>query len=95
MDIDREYHWWRISFSAEDGKTKLAEKRAAQGGNNASQYGDVIGYTAKPVREVEVLHAAREEWRNVLLVYASENAMRVPEEAALSQLRVRFSCDVD
>jgi hypothetical protein len=94
MDVDSEYHWWRISFSAEDGKTKQAEKRAAQGGNNASQHGDVVGYTAKPVREVEVLHAAREEWRNALLVYASENAMHVPVEAALSQLRVRFSCDV-
>ncbi|CAL5872038.1 uncharacterized protein PFLUO_LOCUS6295 [Penicillium psychrofluorescens] len=87
MDVDSEYHWWRISFSAEDGKTKQAEKRAAQGDNNASQHGDVIGYTAKPVREVEVLHAAREEWRNALLVYASDNAMRVPEEAALSQLQ--------
>ncbi|KAJ5619305.1 hypothetical protein N7510_003289 [Penicillium lagena] len=88
MDVDSEYHWWRISFSAEDGKTKLAEKRAAQGDSNASQHGDMIGYTAKPVREVEVLHAAREEWRNALLVYASENAMRVSEEAALSQLRL-------
>ncbi|KAK2829914.1 hypothetical protein FQN49_007132 [Arthroderma sp. PD_2] len=36
---------------------------------------DVIGYTARPVREIEVLRAAREGSPTVLLVYANEDAM--------------------
>lgn len=92
MDIDSEkdgaYQWWRISFSQEDGKTRQAEKRAAQGDNIASQRGDVVGYTARRVREIEVLRAAREEWRSVLLVYASEAAMSAQIEPAPPQLQV-------
>jgi hypothetical protein len=85
---DAQDQWWRISYSAEDGKTRQAEKRDAQGNQSASQHGDVIGYTARKVREVEVLHAAREEWRTVLLVYASDNAMNAKVEAAPRQLQV-------
>ncbi|CAI7571444.1 unnamed protein product [Penicillium manginii] len=84
---DAQDQWWRISYSAEDGKTRQAEKRDAQGNQSASQHGDVIGYTARKVREVEVLHAAREEWRTVLLVYASDNAMNAKVEAAPRQLQ--------
>ena len=83
------YEWWRISFSAEDGKARQAQKREALGSNAASQDGDVVGYTARRVREVEVLKAAREEWRSVLLVYASEAAMNAKVEPAPPQLEVR------
>ncbi|KAL6234952.1 hypothetical protein BDW75DRAFT_151489 [Aspergillus navahoensis] len=65
-----EYEWWRISFSVEDAKS-----RQAQTGRSAPTDADVIGYTARKVREVEVLRAAREESKNVLLVYANSNAM--------------------
>lgn len=87
-DDNNKEQWWRISYSAEDGKTRQAEKRDAQGINSASQHGDVIGYTARKVREIEVLHAAREEWRTVLLVYASDNAMSAKVEPAPMQLQV-------
>lgn len=80
--------WWRISYSAEDGKTRQTEKRNARGDKSASQHGDVIGYTARKVREIEVLRAAREEWRTVLLVYASENAMGAKVDPAPPQLQV-------
>lgn len=93
MDIDGDtgngYQWWRISFSPEDGKTRQAEKREAQGGKAATRNGDVVGYTARKVREIEVLRAAREEWRTVLLVYASDNAMGATVDLAPSQLQVR------
>lgn len=93
MEVDGEnnngYQWWRISFSTEDGKTRQAEKREAQGDKAATQNGDVVGYTARKVREIEVLRAAREEWRSVLLVYASDNAMRTKVDAAPPQLQVR------
>lgn len=93
MDVDGENksdsQWWRISFSVEDGKTKQAEKREAQGDNSTAQNGDVVGYTARKVREIEVLRAAREEWRTVLLVYASENAMGLKVDEAPPQLQVR------
>ncbi|DAA77218.1 TPA_exp: Uncharacterized protein A8136_6478 [Trichophyton benhamiae CBS 112371] len=36
---------------------------------------DIVGYTACPVREIEVLHAAKEESSSVVLVYANEEAM--------------------
>lgn len=92
MDVDGEnrddFQWWRISFSAEDGKTKQAEKRESQGDKAAAQNGDVVGYTARKVREIEVLRAAREEWRTIMLVYASENAMKVNVDEAPPQLQV-------
>lgn len=88
-DTSPEYQWWRISFSAEDGKTRQAEKREAQGNQSASQNGDVTGYTARKVREIEVLKAAREEGRSVLLVYASDAAMKYQGGLAPSQLQVR------
>lgn len=93
MDVDGEQdncdQWWRISYSTEDGKTRQAAKREAQGNPAATQNGDVIGYTARKVREIEVLRAAREEWRSVLLVYASDAAVNAPVEPAPTQLRVR------
>jgi hypothetical protein len=92
MDLDGEQatgdQWWRISYSTEDGKTRQAAKREAQGNTVASQDGDVIGYTARKVREIEVLRAAREEWRSVLLVYASDAAVNAPVETAPTQLQV-------
>ncbi|EZF31235.1 hypothetical protein H109_00465 [Trichophyton interdigitale MR816] len=36
---------------------------------------DIVGYTARPVREIEVLHAVKEESSSVVLVYANEEAM--------------------
>ncbi|KAJ5906849.1 uncharacterized protein N7473_003765 [Penicillium subrubescens] len=91
MDIDGQQspgdQWWRISYSTEDGKTRQAAKREAQGDSAATQDGDVIGYTARKVREIEVLRAAREEWRSVLLVYASDAAVNAQVEAAPTQLR--------
>jgi hypothetical protein len=92
-DIDNENvgatQWWRISFSTEDGRTRQAAKREAQGNQSASSNGDVVGYTAHRVREVEVLRAAREEYRSVLLVYANDNAVNAKVEAAPHSLRVR------
>jgi predicted dinucleotide-binding enzyme len=93
MDSDTErssdYQWWRISFSAEDGKTQRTEKRKAQGNTTATQDGEVVGYTVRKVQETEVLQAAREEWSSVLLVYASENAVNAQVDPAPSQLQVR------
>lgn len=95
MEVDREtnsgYQWWRISFSTEDGKTRQAQKREAQGDTAAAQYGDVVGYTARKVREIEVLKAAREEWRSVLLIYASDSAMEAKTDPAPPQLQVGSS----
>ncbi|KAJ5176690.1 uncharacterized protein N7482_002567 [Penicillium canariense] len=91
MDIDGERgngdQWWRISYSTEDGKTRQAAKREADGDSAATQNGDVIGYTARKVREIEVLRAAREEWRSVLLVYASDAAVNAKVDPAPTQLQ--------
>ena len=67
-----EWQWWRISFSTEDAKTRQAESN--RDGHAAPSNADVVGYTARKVREIEVLRAAREESRSVLLVYAKANA---------------------
>lgn len=92
MDTDAEnsndYQWWRISFSAEDGKTRQAEKRKVQGNTAATQDGEVVGYTVRKVQETEVLQAAREESSSVLLVYASESAVNAQVDPAPSQLQV-------
>ncbi|CAG8899726.1 unnamed protein product [Penicillium egyptiacum] len=99
MDSDTEksndYQWWRISFSAEDGKTRQAEKRKAQGNTAATQDGEVVGYTVRKVQENEVLQAAREEWSSVLLVYASENAVNAQVDPAPSQLQGFVNRDND
>ncbi|KAJ6021996.1 hypothetical protein N7540_007500 [Penicillium herquei] len=86
-DKDSDYQWWRISFSTDDGKTRQAEKQKANGDHAATQNGDVVGYTARKVREIEVLDAARREGRSVLLVYASDDAMGLKVEPAPSQLQ--------
>ncbi|KAJ5609598.1 hypothetical protein N7528_010165 [Penicillium herquei] len=91
MDMDgdknNDYQWWRTSFSTDDGKTRQAEKHKANGDNTATQNGDVVGYTARKVREIEVLDAARREGRSVLLVYASDDAMGLKVDPAPSQLQ--------
>jgi hypothetical protein len=91
MDMEEESReqWWRISYSTEDGKIRQAEKQKNHGPNPATHNGDVVGYTATKVREDEVLQAASDDWRSVLLVYASENAMRTPIDLAPPQLQVR------
>ncbi|KAE8381436.1 hypothetical protein BDV26DRAFT_255599 [Aspergillus bertholletiae] len=73
-----EWQWWRISFSTNDAKARQAEPQ--QGDTTTPKNADVIGYTARKVREVEVLKAAREESKNVLLIYANGNAMNFREE---------------
>ncbi|KAJ5926829.1 hypothetical protein N7516_008602 [Penicillium verrucosum] len=99
MDSDTEnsndYQWWRISFSAEDGKTRQAEKRKVQGNTTATQDGEVVGYTVRKVQETEVLQAAREESSSVLLVYASESAMNAQVDPAPSQLQGFVNRDND
>ncbi|RAL02071.1 uncharacterized protein BO80DRAFT_38367 [Aspergillus ibericus CBS 121593] len=80
-----EYQWWRISFSTDDAKNRQAEEN--QESNAALHNSDVIGYTARKVREVEVLRAAREESKNVLLVYANSNAVDFSGEPAPRQLQ--------
>ncbi|KAJ5512530.1 hypothetical protein N7463_002082 [Penicillium fimorum] len=101
MDIDSDtekscdYQWWRISFSAEDGKARQAEKRKAQGKTTTTQDGEVVGYTVRKVQEIEVLQAASEEWSSVLLVYASENAVNAQVDPAPSQLQGFVNRDND
>lgn len=80
--------WWRISFSAEDGKARHAAKNEALGDKAGSQDADVVGYTATKVQEEEVLQAAGKDWRSVLLVYASNAAMNAPVDGAPPQLQV-------
>ncbi|KAL4806179.1 hypothetical protein BDV18DRAFT_138934 [Aspergillus unguis] len=83
-----EYQWWRLSFSVDDAKSKQAQT----GRTSAPRDADVIGYTARKVREVEVLRAAREESKNVLLVYANENAMNYKDGETPDALK-RFVSD--
>ncbi|OJD10957.1 hypothetical protein AJ78_08169 [Emergomyces pasteurianus Ep9510] len=54
---------------------------------------DVVGYTVRPVREIEVLRAAREEARSVLLVYANENAVNFKEVHPPPQLQAFVDAD--
>lgn len=70
-----EWQWWRISFSVDDGKTQQAAKAGSQSKFVTPSHADIIGYTAKRVREIEVLRAARDESTNVLLVYANDKAV--------------------
>ncbi|PWY75142.1 hypothetical protein BO70DRAFT_354609 [Aspergillus heteromorphus CBS 117.55] len=80
-----ESQWWRISFSTDDAKSRQTESGQA---NNANfDNAEVIGYTARKVGEDEVLQAAREESKSVLLVYANSNAMNQTEEPAPPQLQ--------
>lgn len=100
------WQWWRLSFSVDDAKLRVAEANrtsAVPSTGNTSAAGeaskrsrvsvpsnaDVLGYTARRVREVEVLRAAKEESPTVLLVYASENAINFKEDAAPQPLQVR------
>lgn len=99
MDSDSkqedDWQWWRISFSTDDAKTRRAERDASKSGKSdytAPQNADVVGYTSRKVREIEVLRAAREESRSVLLVYASNRAMDIPESAVPPPLQVSYIC---
>ncbi|KAL2868182.1 uncharacterized protein BJX67DRAFT_63234 [Aspergillus lucknowensis] len=86
-----DYEWWRISFSVDDAKTRQAE--TGGGNSSAPRDADVIGYTVRKVREIEVLRAAREESKNVLLVYANSNALNFKEEPAPPTLQAFVSAD--
>lgn len=81
-----EWQWWRISFSTDDAKARQAESQ--QSDASTSKNADVIGYTARKAREVEVLKAAREESKNVLLIYANSNAVNFREEPIPPPLQV-------
>lgn len=83
-----EWHWWRISFSADDAKTQKNNKpKSRRGRNRQTNNADVIGHTAIRVREVEVLRAARDA-RSLLLVYANQNAIGFPQGPAPPALQV-------
>lgn len=89
-----EWQWWRISFSTEDAKTRQAESN--HDGHAAPKNADVVGYTARKVREIEVLRAAREESKSVLLVYANANAVNyktddLPLALQVGSTQVSFS----
>jgi hypothetical protein len=83
------WQWWRISFSTNDARARHVE--ASRGKSSAApKNADVIGYTVRKVREIEVLRAARDESRTVLLVYANSNAMSIREDPIPPPLRVRL-----
>ncbi|KAF7593233.1 hypothetical protein BBP40_011774 [Aspergillus hancockii] len=80
-----DWQWWRISFSIDDAKSR--QTKSQQDDASAPKNADVIGYTARKVRAVEVLRAAREESKNVLLIYANSNAVNFQEELAPPSLQ--------
>ncbi|GIK00268.1 hypothetical protein Aspvir_004288 [Aspergillus viridinutans] len=86
-----QWQWWRISFSTDDAKARQAETN--RDGKAAASTADVVGYTARKVREIEVLHAAREESKNVLLVYANSNAMSVQANPLPAELQAFVNAD--
>ncbi|KAK2761128.1 hypothetical protein FQN54_001648 [Arachnomyces sp. PD_36] len=103
-----EWQWWRISFSTEDAKARLAEEtQAAAVPSSQSEpapekvkkrreiprNAEVVGYTARKVREIEVLKAAREESSTVLLVYANENAVNFKESGLPPELQEFVDAD--
>ncbi|EEH32975.1 ubiquitin interaction motif protein [Paracoccidioides lutzii Pb01] len=54
---------------------------------------DVAGYSVRPVREIEVLRAAKDESRSVILVYANENAVNFKEEPLPPELQAFVDAD--
>ncbi|RHZ63892.1 uncharacterized protein CDV56_105571 [Aspergillus thermomutatus] len=86
-----QWQWWRISFSTDDAKARQAGTN--RDGKAAANHADVVGYTARKVREIEVLHAAREESKNVLLVYANSNAMSVQANPLPAELQAFVDAD--
>lgn len=99
MDIDKPqqgWQWWRISFSTDDAKTQQSESSKSNGTGKyvAPPNTDVIGYTARKVREIEVLRAAREESKSVLLVYANSSAVQFGESPAPTPLQVRMKIPI-
>ncbi|OXV07392.1 hypothetical protein Egran_04843 [Elaphomyces granulatus] len=97
MDQDsgksNKWQWWRISFSPEDAKTQLAEQKAIYKKYTVPRDADVAGYTARKVREIEVLRAAREESNKVILVYANNNALSIAEDDAPPPLQEFVNAD--
>ena len=100
-DSEPEWQWWRMSISVEDGK--LQRDQAAQAalagsatvdptklGRTAQD--DLVGYTVRKVSEEDVLLAARQESKSVLLVYASETAVNYPVKPLPPGLRVSPMC---
>lgn len=82
-----QWQWWRISFSTDDAKNMASANRVSRRDFNLGN-ADIAGYSARKVREVEVIKAAREESNNVLLVYANEDALKFPEGPHPPQLQV-------
>ena len=89
--VNGDWQWWRISFSTDDAKARQAERSANESDKPeyaAPQNADVAGYTAHKVREIEVLQAARNESKTVLLVYANSRALNFPESPLPKSLQV-------
>ncbi|OJD23793.1 hypothetical protein ACJ73_04853 [Blastomyces percursus] len=90
-----EWQWWRISFSVDDAIARHAEATQTPVVPSVPLPSnmDVAGYTVRPVREIEVLRAAKEEARSVLLVYANENAVSFKEGPLPPQLQAFVDAD--
>lgn len=87
------WQWWRISFSTDDAKTRQTERDGHQPSRRAvPKNADVVGYTARKVREIEVLRAAREESKSALLIYASDNAVNFQSGPIPPELQVSGLC---
>lgn len=83
------WQWWRISFSTDDAKARQTERDGHQPSKSAlPKNADVVGYTARKVREIEVLRAAREESKSALLIYASDNAVNAQSGPIPPELQV-------
>ncbi|KAL1980232.1 hypothetical protein VTN96DRAFT_4437 [Rasamsonia emersonii] len=87
-----DWQWWRISFSTDDEKTKEASRTRSRR-FDIPPNADVAGYTARKVREIEVLRAAREESNNILLVYANSNAVNFKEDVLPPALQEFVNAD--
>ncbi|KAK2750425.1 hypothetical protein FQN57_003905 [Myotisia sp. PD_48] len=105
--VSDEWQWWRISFSVEDAniETQLPAVPSSIGASgtedasikrsraNISPNTDLLGYSIRPVREVEVLRAAKEESSTALLVYASEDAVNFVGDALPESLQKFVNMD--
>ncbi|KAE8153316.1 hypothetical protein BDV25DRAFT_149798 [Aspergillus avenaceus] len=85
------WQWWRVSFSTDDGRARQTNSK--QDDTSDSKNADVIGYTARKVQEAEVLRAAREECKSVLLIYAKTNAINVDGGPAPASLQEFVNAD--
>ncbi|KGM91596.1 uncharacterized protein PADG_12276 [Paracoccidioides brasiliensis Pb18] len=89
------WQWWRISFSVDDAKARHAEatQTPIRPRVPLPTNADVAGYTVRPVREIEVLRAAKDESRSVILVYANENAVNFKERPLPPELQAFVDAD--